>query len=71
MTIILNWNGRITMTKQEWLDEQVFVDEFGRPYNLSDVPMTYMRRENALNKRNIGKNEIKKIWKQIKKEYHK
>ena len=59
------------MTKQEWLDEKVFVDEFGRPYNLSDVPMTYMRREDALKKRSIGKNEINRIWKQIKKEYYK
>ena len=59
------------MTKQEWLDEKVFVDLYGRPYNLSDVPMTYMRRGNALIKRNIGKNEISRIWKQIKKEYYK
>ena len=55
------------MTKQEWLDEEVFVDLYGRPYNLSDVPMTYMRREDALKKRSIGKNEMNRIWKQIKK----
>ena len=30
------------MTKKEWLERKVFVDLYGRPYNLSDVPMTYM-----------------------------
>jgi len=40
------------MTKKEWLQEKVFVDEYGRPYNLSDVPMTYMTREEAYNKMN-------------------
>ena len=39
------------MTKQEWLDEELFVDIYGREYNLSDVSMTYMTREKAFEKR--------------------
>ena len=35
------------MTKQEWLEEKLFVDLYGREHNLSDVPMTYMSREEA------------------------
>ena len=35
------------MKKQEWLDEELFVDVYGREYNLSDVSMTYMSREDA------------------------
>ena len=44
------------MSKKKWLQEKVFVDEYGRPYNLSDVPMTYMTKvshflnHNKLNK---------------------
>ena len=35
------------MTKKEWLSEMVFRDTFGRPYNLSDVPMTMMTRKES------------------------
>tara|TARA_Y100000296_G_scaffold4215_1_gene5528 strand:+ start:120 stop:323 length:204 start_codon:yes stop_codon:yes gene_type:complete len=52
------------MTKQEWLDEQIFVDEFGREYNLSDVPMTIMTRRKAFAKRGYGKKMIKQLWKE-------
>ena len=41
----------IKMTKREWLDRKVFVDIYGRPYNLSDVPMTYMTFEESLKKK--------------------
>ena len=52
------------MTKKEWLQERVFVDEFGRPPNLSDVPMTYMTREEAFTKRGYSEDEINKIYKE-------
>ena len=52
------------MTKQEWLEELVFVDIFGRQYNLSDVPMTYMTRKEAFEKRGYGKKMIKQLWKE-------
>ena len=39
------------MTKHEWLEEELFVDTYGREYNLSDVPMTYMTRLEAFETR--------------------
>ena len=52
------------MTKKEWLQERVFVDEFGRPYNLSDVPMTYMTRAIVLKKRGYDKKEIDALYRE-------
>ena len=54
------------MTKNKWLSEMLFVDEFGRPSNLSDVPMTYMTRAEVFKKRGYGKKEINKIFKELK-----
>ena len=56
------------MTKEEWLEEEIFVDKFGRDFNLSDVPMTYMTREKAFEKRGYGKKMVKQLWKEIKRE---
>ena len=56
------------MTKQEWLDEELFVDVYGREYNLSDVAMTVMSRQEAFNKRGYGNKMIKQLWKEIKRE---
>ena len=50
------------MTKQKWLNEQIFVDEYGRDYNLSDVPMTLMVRRTAYKKRGMTKEQINNIW---------
>ena len=52
------------MTKQEWLDEELFVDIYGREYNVSDVPMTYMTREKAFEKRGYGDKIVKQLWKE-------
>ena len=51
------------MTKKEWLRERVFVDMYGRPYNMSDVPMTYMLRSEAFSKRKLSKKEISYLYK--------
>ena len=56
------------MTKQEWLEEKLFVDLYGREHNLSDVPMTYMSREEAFKKRGYGKKMIKQLWVEIRRE---
>ena len=53
----------VKMTKREWLDRKVFVDIYGRPYNLSDVPMTYMTFEESLKKRGAEKKDIDELWK--------
>jgi len=50
------------MTKQEWLNETVFVDEYGRPYNLSDVPMTYMKRKEAYTKQRFDDKKINILY---------
>ena len=52
------------MKKQEWLEEEVYVDIYGRAYNLSDVPMTYMTREKSFEKRGYCKKMIKQLWKE-------
>ena len=52
------------MKKEEWLEEEIFVDEHGRDYNLSDVPMTYMTRQEAFDKRGYGQKMIKQLWKE-------
>jgi len=52
------------MTKQEWLEEKLFVDIYGRDYNLSDVPMTYMTRQDAFEKRGYGKKMVKQLWRE-------
>ena len=52
------------MKKKKWLSEMLFVDVFGRPSSLSDVPMTYMTREKSFEKRGYGKKMIKQLWKE-------
>ena len=52
------------MTKHEWLDEELFVDVYGREHNLSDVPMTYMTRLEAFETRGYGNKMIKQLWKE-------
>ena len=59
------------MTKKEWLHERVFVDEYGRPYNLSDVPMTVMTREEAFIKQGGSKKDVDKLGKGVKNERQK
>ena len=43
------------------------VDMYGRNYNLSDVPMTYMLRKESFKKRKLSKDEINYLWKKNKK----
>ena len=51
------------MTKKQWLKEKVTCDIYGRPYNLSDVPMTVMTREQAYIKQGGSKKDINRMWK--------
>ena len=52
------------MKKEEWLEEEIFVDIYGRDYNLSDVSMTYMSRQEAFEKRGYGNKMVKQLWKE-------
>ena len=57
---------RLEMTYREynptWLQQIIFVDTYGRDYNLSDVPMTYMTREEAYTKRRLTEEQIDEIY---------
>ena len=54
------------VNKEQWLNKPVFADEYGRPYNLSDLPMTYMTRKKAYEKMKLKKEDIDNIWKEYK-----
>ena len=48
--------------KPTWLQQTIFVDAYGRDYNLSDVPMTMMTREEAYTKRGLTEEQIDEIY---------
>lgn len=48
--------------KPMWLQQKIWVDEFGRDYNLSDVPMTIMTRREAYDKRSLTLEQIDDIY---------
>ena len=52
------------MTKKEWLEEMVMCDEWGRPPSLADVPLTMMKRKNALIKQGGDDKSIDKLYKE-------
>lgn len=52
------------MTRREWLVQKVTYDIYGRPLNLSDVPMTIMTRKEALIKQGGDENSINKLYKE-------
>ena len=55
------------MTKKEqWLNQKVMVDEWGRPPSLADVPLTLMSRQQMFKKRKTSQKEINRIWKVMK-----
>ena len=51
------------ITKKQWLEQSVMSDEWGRPPSLADVPMTYMSREKAFQKRKYTKEVINETYK--------
>ena len=57
--------------KRAWFNEKLFVDEYGRAPNLSDVPMTYMTRSEVFKKRGYTRKQINELWKGVKNERQK
>ena len=53
------------MTKKEWLEEQIMCDEWGRPPSLADVPLTIMKRKDALIKQGGNEKSIDKLYKEV------
>jgi len=62
----INKQKEVIMTYREykptWLQKTIFVDIYGRDYNLSDVPMTYMTRKEAFDKRGLTEEQIDEIY---------
>ena len=62
----MNKQKEVTMTYREykptWLEQKIFVDTYGREYNLSDVPMTMMTRKDAFDKRGLTEEQIDEIY---------
>ena len=52
------------MTKKQWLEQTVMCDEWGRPPSLADVPLTYMARAKAFEKRSGTKKEINTLYRE-------
>tara|TARA_B100000575_G_C22528684_1_gene341155 strand:+ start:71 stop:250 length:180 start_codon:yes stop_codon:yes gene_type:complete len=52
------------MSKKEWLEQQVMCDEWGRPPSLADVPLTIMKRKDALIKQGGNEKSIDKLYKE-------
>ncbi len=52
------------VTKKEWLEQKIMVDEWGRPPSLADVPLTIMTRKQALIKQGGDDKSINKLYKE-------
>jgi hypothetical protein len=52
------------MTKEQWLNQTIMFDEWGRPPSLADVPLTYGARKKAFELRSYTENEIDKLYKE-------
>tara|TARA_B100000902_G_scaffold130435_1_gene129387 strand:- start:1066 stop:1251 length:186 start_codon:yes stop_codon:yes gene_type:complete len=52
------------MSKKEWLEQPIMCDEWGRPPSLADVPLTIMKRKDALIKQGGDSKSIDKLYKE-------
>lgn len=50
------------MTRKQWLNELVTVDEWGRPPGLADVPLTLMKRSKVFELRDYDEKTIEGMW---------
>jgi len=58
------------MSKKEWLEQQIMCDEWGRPPSLADVPLTIMKRKDALIKQGGDTKTINELWISVKENYN-
>ena len=54
----------MTLSKKEWLEEKIMCDEWGRPPSLADVPLTIMKRKDALIKQGGDTKSINELYKE-------
>ena len=58
------------ISKKEWLEEKIMCDEWGRPPSLADVPLTIMKRKDALIKQGGDTKSINELWNSVKENYN-
>jgi len=56
------------MSKEQWLNQTIQFDEWGRPPSLADVPLIYGSRKKAFELRKYSNKQINKLYKKVKNE---
>ena len=56
------------MTKEQWLNQTIMFDKWGRPPSMADVPLTCGPRKKALKTRGLSEEEIDTYFKEYLKE---
>ena len=54
------------MTKEQWLNQIIQFDTWGRPPSLADVPLMYGTRKKAFELRKYSNKKINKLYKERK-----
>ena len=54
------------MTKEQWLNQTIQFDEWGRPPSLADVPLIYGTRKKAFELRKYTDKQINELYKESK-----
>ena len=54
------------MTKEQWLNQKIHFDEWGRPPSLADVPLIYSTRKKAFKLMKYSNEKINKLYKEAK-----
>ena len=52
------------LTKEQWLNQTIMFDEWGRPPSLADVPIMYGSRQKSFELRKYTAKEITKMYKE-------
>ena len=52
------------LTKEQWLNQTIMYDEWGRPPSLADVPLIHGSRKKAFELRKYTKKEINNMYKE-------
>tara|TARA_B100000315_G_scaffold92350_1_gene85091 strand:- start:902 stop:1096 length:195 start_codon:yes stop_codon:yes gene_type:complete len=57
------------ITKEQWLNQTIMFDEWGRPPSLADVPLTYGSRTKMFEIRELSSDDIEIKYQEYLKEY--
>tara|TARA_R110002074_G_scaffold190609_2_gene356517 strand:- start:2654 stop:2842 length:189 start_codon:yes stop_codon:yes gene_type:complete len=57
------------MNKEQWLNQTVMFDQWGRPPSLADVPLSYRSRIEMFELRELNSDDIKIKYQKYLKEY--